>query len=234
MLLYDVIHYSSPAYCLSSTQSQNEATNNLQRLWMDSELSKISGNQLLKGCAMLSSFGKAQNSKPLKKFCSPQECDRTLLKSCNGRNVLIFVRCHFALWWWWTFSYIHFQQNICNTMYNSIINYTWSYSFSFYLCFPRRQTQDNVNGQFLLENSIKYENIVKSWCFAAAVYSQKLFLSSKYLNWIPWFPFLQVCQFAISRSHSSSVRKRFSWGKPPPNICGLSFHPLTYPTTVIL
>ena len=94
--------------------------------------------------------------------------------------------------------------------------------FHLYLCFPRRQTQNNVNGQFLLENSIKYENIVKSWCFAAAVYSQKLFLSSKYLNWIPWFPFLQVCQFAISRSHSSSVRKRFSWSKPPPNLCGLS------------
>ena len=27
MFVYEVLHYSSPAYCLSSTQSQSEATN---------------------------------------------------------------------------------------------------------------------------------------------------------------------------------------------------------------
>ena len=201
MLLYDVIHYSSPAYCLSSTQSQNEATNNLQRLWMDSELSKISGNQLLKGCAMLSSFGKAQNSKPLKKFCSPRECDRTLLKSCNGRNVLIFVSCHFALWWWWTFSYIHFQQNICNTMYISIINDTWSYSFLFVFMFP---TTSNTRQ---CERTISSREFYKMW-----KYCEKLVLCCRSLfpkvvlifqifelnSMIPFSASLPICNLKVS------------------------------------
>ena len=39
MFIYGVVHYSSPAYCLSSTRSQSEATKDLETTLM--KISKI-------------------------------------------------------------------------------------------------------------------------------------------------------------------------------------------------
>ena len=100
-----------------------------------------------------------------------------------------------------------FVNEICNMWHWFVFPLSWSLNIVF-IWIPLEntwnkdlltQTSSSTLHCLFKEVSIKYENIVKSWCFTAA----RIFttFSCKYLNWIPWIPFsasLPICNFKVS------------------------------------
>ena len=97
MFIYGVVHYSSPAYCLSFTQSQSEATKDLETTLM--KILKIPQKVVstfwtrkfpVLCCLPLGKLkGPTFEEKVFATLKTSQECDRSHLNQniCNGKNI---------------------------------------------------------------------------------------------------------------------------------------------------